>query len=340
MSPRNTGSVPKNAARLLVYAAMISSAAMTAEASLSFNLSNTPTAKGDTSTGIYAPLDIYSEPGGFGIAFLLPPVPLSLPPVGGGNTGTFMSTLTGTFGNGWAFSAAANSLALQVNADQVAGGSHNPCYQSVGKVNPVPDCVGIFGTPNTSGFAVSYTGPAIANGHWIQTLSTNTPAQGQTSPYVDNNKNAANPYYDSVYAANATTFLDAPNRSPTVSQYWIANLYYASGPNTAGTVANPSAVTIYNGLTWGWADIFVNVNNFAAFRAGINGDLATVASLDGALGTDLSSFLTQTSVNQLDSEFISETTPEPAMWLPLAAGMLGLVWRCNSQRVARLKARC
>jgi len=36
---------------------------------LTFSLSATPAAKGDTSTGVYNPLAIYKEPGGFGVAF-------------------------------------------------------------------------------------------------------------------------------------------------------------------------------------------------------------------------------------------------------------------------------
>jgi hypothetical protein len=293
---------------------------------LTYNLSNTTTAKGDTSTGVYNPLSIYSEPGGFGVAFLLPPLPLSLP-LGGG--GFFSTALTGAFpaAAGWSFVAAANNLAqnsLVVNADQVAGGPAYPCWQGPG------DCVGIYGTANTSGFAVSYTGAAINNAHWIQAIATSSPATGQTSPYVDNKASVVNPYYDVPYAASATAFLDAPNRSPTQSNYWIADLYYASGGLTAGTQANPTQVTIYNGLMWGWADIWVPVNNLLAFQAAVDNDFASVANLDGVLGTDLTSLLTQQQISQLDSEFDAALAPEPGTWLFMLTGFIAL---------ARLKRR-
>jgi hypothetical protein len=202
-----------------------------------------------------------------------------------------------------------------VNADQVAGGKNYPCFSVPG------DCVGIFGTATTSGFAVSYTGAAINNAHWIQVLATNSPANGQTSPYVDNNRSNANPYYDVEFNANATVFLDAPFREPTVSQYWLGNLYYSSGGLAAGTKANPTQVTIYNGLQWGWADIFVKTSNFAGFLAAINSDFNNVANLDVALGVDLTAVLNQDEINQLDVEFNAVAVPEPSF---LALFLCGL----------------
>ena len=281
---------------------------------LSFNFSNTPSVNGDTSTGLYVPLSIYSTAAGFGVDLLLPPIPLSLPLGGGGNSSLFMSTLQSTFtaASGWQFTASANNLAqdsLQVNADQ-AGGNF-PCYQ-----NTAINCVGIAGTAKTSGFAVSYTGAAINNGHWIQVLATNDPAAGKTSPYVDNNSNAANPYYDSVFAANSTVFLDAPDRSPVnANYYWVADLYYASGVNSAGTAMNPTQVTIYNGLVWGWANIFVSTQNVAQFKAAVDGDLTSVATLDSALdaGTNLAGVLNQMEVTDFYDEF-NAAVPEPSFW--------------------------
>jgi hypothetical protein len=106
---------------------------------LTFNLSKTPTAKGDTSTGLYNPLSIYTEPGGFGVAFLIPPVPVPLPRGGGGNNSVFMTGLTKSFttNGGWSFGAAANDLAqnsLVVNADQVAGGKKLSLFFSAGRL--------------------------------------------------------------------------------------------------------------------------------------------------------------------------------------------------------------
>jgi hypothetical protein len=298
---------------------------------VSYQLSGATSASGWVSSGAYNPLSIYSEPGGFGVAFLLPPLALVDPVGGGGNNSNFMKALTGAFGTGWSFTAG-NDLGqfnFVVNADQVAGGPNNPCYQGGG------DCVGIYGaagkTNNTAGFAVSYTGEPILDPHWIQVITTNSPATGKTSPYVDNKGSTANPYYDIPYAANATAFLDAPNRNPTQSQYWLADLYYASGGLTAGTKANPTPVDIYNGMLWGWADIWVPTTNFLSFISIINADLTSVASLDGALGADLSGILNQSSVTQLDSEFDSAAAPEPSTWMLLLIGV-GLIAICRPRR--------
>jgi hypothetical protein len=306
--------------RLLALAAVVILGKDARADVLTYNLSNTPTAKGDTSTGVYNPLSLYSEPGGFGVAFLLPPVPIALPLGGGGASSAFMTALATSFPtkSGWSFTAAANNLAqnsLVVNADQVSGGKSYPCYHQPG------DCVGILGTATTAGFAVSYTGPAIADAHWIQVINTNSPAAGQTSPYVDNDGSLLNPYYDVRGNATSTVFLDAPNRSPTDSQYWLGNLYYVSGNFFSGNQFSPSDVTIYNGLVWGWADIFVNTSNFAAFFAAVNSDLSSVASLDTALGADLTGVLDQTEVGLIDAEFDAAAVPEPRFVVVLLCGL-------------------
>jgi hypothetical protein len=285
---------------------------------VTLGVSNTPSAGGYTSTGVYNPLSIYSEPGGYGVAFLLPPVPLALPLGGGGSTSAFMTGLEKNFNadTGWDFTPAANNLpqnSLVINADQVAGGPSYPCFLSSG------DCVGIYGKTSRLGFVVSYTGTPIANGHWIQVVSTNSPASGQTSPYVDNLGSTRTPYYDVPFTANASVFLDASSRNPTVSQYWLGNLYYASGGLTAGSEANPADVTIYNGLEWGWADIFVDTASFAAFSAAVSKDLNSVASLDTALDGNFNAVLDQAEVSQIDSEFIAAAVPEPPFTILLFA---------------------
>jgi hypothetical protein len=40
-----------------------------------------------------------------------------------------------------------------------------------------------------------------------------------------------------------------------MSHNWIADLYLIVGPATTGTQTNPSVVTIYNGVEWGWVNI-------------------------------------------------------------------------------------
>jgi hypothetical protein len=298
---------------------------------LTEGLSNTPTAKGITSSGIYNPLAIYSEPGGFGVAFLIPPAPLSLPRGGGPSTSAFLTGLNSyNILEDYTFAAATSDLnqnSLVVNADQVAGGF--PCPQGGG------DCVGIFGrfgANPTAGFAVSYTGPAIQNAHWIQVISTSSPAAGQTSPYVDNNGTVLTPYYDDQFDASSTVFLDASNRPATTSQYWLGSLYYVSGANF-GTRNNPATITVYNGLIWGWADLFVP-GNFAAFFAAVNGDLNNVADLDGALGTDLASVLTQSELNTIDAEFNAAAVPEPSSLIFLGLCLLAAIYMSRAWRLS------
>ena len=332
--------------RTLLYAAAAAVLAAAARADvvpingpLAFNLSNTATAGGDKSSGLYIPIDIYSEPTGFGVVVALPPVPSLLPRGGGPNDGLFLSTLKSAFSTGWNFPSAnadLNPNTLQVNAYQVAGGSHNPCFK-----NAAFDCVGIYGPPSPSpvGFAVSYTGPAVADdAHWIQVLATNSPAAGRTSPYVDNNGSTTNPYYDLVKGAtaDATTFLDSPQRAAAQSQYWIADLYYASGPDKAGKKDDPAQVTLYNGLMYGWADLFVNTSNFGAFLSAVNTDFTSVANLDSALGADLTGVVTPGELAQIDSEFIA-AVPEPAAWLPVA-GLVG--WLIYRRRKAGARGNC
>src|SRR5262252_9807630 len=100
--------------RTCAFAAVAALASVTAYCRadpITFNLSGAPNVGVDVSSGRYVPLDIYREGGGFGVAFVLPPVPLSLPLGGGPNNGVFMNTLTTAFNarSGWQFSAAANS---------------------------------------------------------------------------------------------------------------------------------------------------------------------------------------------------------------------------------------
>ena len=294
-------------------------------------LSTTPSAGGFTSEGIYNPVDIYRAGFGLGIAFLLPPLPIELPLGGvtgglidfGGNLQNAQGSYAGAAG-GWSYTSAATSLAansLNVTANDVSGSSTG---------------VGIASSATTLGVAVDYSGPAIANAHWIQVIADNHKLgapHGTLDNKIDITGTDTTPYYDESFAANATTFLDAPTRSdPTNTHWWLADLYYASGPLT------PGAVTLFDGLLYGWGNLYFSGLDLAAFLASGNAAFLTVPNLSNALGINLNGVLNQTQLNDLaaelptlEADFDAEVAanpgiaaPEPASLLILGSALLAL----------------
>jgi hypothetical protein len=291
-------------------------------------LSTTPSAGGFTSDGIYNPVDIYRAGFGLGIAFLLPPIPIELPLGGvsgglidfGGNLQNAQGSYAGAAG-GWSYTSAATSLAansLNVTAYDVSGSSTG---------------VGIASTATTLGIAVDYSGPAIANAHWIQVIADNHKlgaAHGTLDNKIDITAPDTTPYYDASFAANATTFLDAPTRSDaTNTHWWLADLYYASGPLT------PGAVTLYDGLLYGWGNFWFSGLDLAAFLASGNAAFLTIPNLSNALGINLNGVLNQAQLNDLaaelptlEADFDAEVAanpgiaPEPASLLLLGSALL------------------
>jgi hypothetical protein len=93
---------------------------------------------------------------------------------------------------------------------------------------------------------------------WVQVVNTNDPANGATSPYLDNAANPSQPFYsytsenrDPNLPANQLNFYDYSRRPPgdvsaTNSVNWSANLY----PALWNTSTN--ALTVENGVSWGW----------------------------------------------------------------------------------------
>src|SRR5262249_31419333 len=155
--------------------------------------------------------------------------------------------------------------ALQVTSYDVHGGS---------------DYVGIEDTPTQSGFSVHVnTPPAAGTPHWIQVIADNhalSGAHGTPDNKIDINGTATTPYYDNSFAADGSNFLDSPLRNdPTNSHWWIADLYLVTGP------ATPGQVTIYDGVAYGWANIFVSAANLLAFANTVNGYFSNIAALDG-----------------------------------------------------------
>jgi hypothetical protein len=285
-------------------------------------LSTTPSAGGFTSDGIYNPVDIYRAGFGLGIAFLLPPLPVELPLGGvtgglidfGGNLQNAQGSYAGAAG-GWSYTSAATSLAansLNVTAYDVSGSSTG---------------AGIASSATTLGVAVDYSGPAIANAHWIQVIADNHKLgapHGTLDNKIDITGTDTTPYYDASFAANATTFLDAPTRSdPINTHWWLADLYYASGPLT------PGAVTLFDGLLYGWGNLYFSGLDLAAFLASGNTAFLTVPNLSNALGINLNGVLNQAQLNDLaaelptlEADFDAEVAANPGIAAPEPASLL------------------
>jgi hypothetical protein len=188
-------------------------------------------AKGIKSTGKYNLFSIYDiAGGGFGVAFLLPPVPLDLPR-GGTNILNFNQVLNKQFprASGWSFTKANADLrpnSFVVTADQI----HNTKFDYVGIEGPGYQLP----MPAIAGFAVLLKNAPAQNTHWVQVVYDNL--SGTFNNRVDinaKNNGGRSPYYDDGSAANATNFLDSPDTQLPGSHYFFADTYLATGPNQA-----------------------------------------------------------------------------------------------------------
>jgi hypothetical protein len=310
-------------------------------------------ANGFTSTGRSSAVSIYPIPGGFGVAFLVPPVPsdaLSLAPAGGSDAKpvNFNNVLQTTFqGPVWQFANGGNLAAnsFVVTADQI----HQTQNQN--------DYVGIetdFKT--TGGFAVQLPAakiPANAGAtHWIQVIVDNHKipdkpggGHGILENIVDNGGRST-PFYDAPgVAADATNFLDASARNdPQNFHYWFADVYLASIPDAT----LPTHITLYNGIFWGWVDIPFSVNNLFGLAQLFDQDLSSVAALDAVLGIDLTAELTPGELQTIEADFnadLATMIPEPsAVWLfapallVVSIGVVQRKWRAVLRPFSRIPA--
>ena len=107
-------------------------------------------------------------------------------------------------------------------------------------------------------FNLGSTPPAGSYQEWVQVITTNAALGGNTSPYLDNASDTSKPFY-SLTAANTTpglpagqlNFYDFSKRSPSLLATtspitWSAALY--------PVIADASnALTVYDGVSWGWS---------------------------------------------------------------------------------------
>lgn len=300
-------------------------------ATVTTTLDNTHSALGRTSTGVYDPINVYKAPGGFGVAFLLPPLVIELPRGGfDGGIIDYNKVLKNSFKNPWDFKAAGADLAknsLEVTAYDVIG---TAAVVGIDGQNNVPKKGG--GKTNTRGFAVRYTGAAQANPHWVQVIAdnhniTNNPGHGNPENIVDSA--GTTPYYDDGGAANGTNFYDNPRRSdPTKSHYWVGALYYASAK---GPGLGAQEVTIINGMLWGWANIFFPVGDkLGTFIVEGSKNFDSVSNLSSAINLDVTPFFTDSQLAEYKTEFNQEvlSLPEPNAFLMLGTGLLMIgIWR-------------
>ena len=100
--------------------------------------------------------------------------------------------------------------------------------------------------------------------HWIQRVVSNhsreTNQHGDDENVIDIYPGQNNPFYDLIptlpFYLGGTRFVDGPRRPDITNDHlWLAELYLVEvkDPN------KPKKVTIHNGISWGWRNIFTPV---------------------------------------------------------------------------------
>jgi hypothetical protein len=178
------------------------------------------------------------NPNQIGTAFLLPPAPDGVPPI---SLQQILNASLEVQGSAWQvtseFGVQGN---LRLDQYYAFAGSRPAIQQgslNVPGVNAPGDktTYGIGGAVLALHYMPSGTDPA--NVRWLQLVRTNDPIGTETTwthPYdspgyvwfIDNDNNAS-PFYDSVFAANGTDFVDAPARFYNGTTRWRGYLFLA-----------------------------------------------------------------------------------------------------------------
>jgi hypothetical protein len=116
---------------------------------------------------------------------------------------------------------------------------------------------------------------------WVQVINTNLPLGGAVSPYLDNANNPATPFYSFTnenrnpsLPANQINFYDYSTRSPaslatTNPITWNASLYPVI------TTSGSTALTVENGVSWGWTMKKATVGSTSATFQSPSGGVVT-----------------------------------------------------------------
>jgi len=95
---------------------------------------------------------------------------------------------------------------------------------------------------------------------------------------------------------------------------------------------------VYNGVRWGWGNIFVSAANIAGLAQAFEADIHSVAALGAAFDIDLNDLVTLEQLQVIDREFMQDfaaAVPEPTTLLLFSTGVVGLLgytWQRRQQR--------
>ena len=127
------------------------------------------------------------------------------------------------------------------------------------------------------------------NVHWLQLIRTNAPLGNVATwqlPYDDpgfvfyiDNAGNPNPFYDAVYSANASDFLDSASRGYQDTSQWNGFLFLATGDDIAHTM-NISQFDVF----WGFHDPVVPVPEPGTFALVLAGCLIVRAAAMRRMG--------------------------------------------------------
>ena len=208
--------------------------ALTTESSLAFSI---------TSPYVWDTEESYTLANQSTVTTRLSPINIASLPRGG--TSSLLALLNLNFLT-WTFTPASNDLVgtFEIQAYDAVATSDNVGAQLL--LNYIP------------GISVTDPTPELNNLHWIQRVYdnhnvTNNPGHGNIENVIDIGSGVTNPFYDTAFLANETTFFDFSRRPDVNSSHnWLAELYLVE------EIA-PRQVTIYNGIQWGWENTVESV---------------------------------------------------------------------------------